>query len=70
MFYGEGMRFDSGPNSAPAEHRMTVHVERLRRCPVLDCKFTVHGSNGMMGEAITSIRNAELMVARALDAPI
>jgi len=70
VFHDEGRRFDSGLNSAAPGHRMTVHVERLRRCPVLDCKFAVHGSNGMLGEATTSILNAELMVARALYAPI
>jgi aspartate-semialdehyde dehydrogenase len=70
VFHREGRRFDSGFDSAAAEHRMTVYVERLRRCPVLDCKFTVHGGNGMLGAATTSVLNAELMVARALYAPM
>jgi hypothetical protein len=35
---------------------MKVHVERLRRCPVLDCKFAIHGSNGT---ATTAVLNAE-----------
>jgi len=70
VFHEEGRRFDSGLNSAAGGHHMTVRVERLRRCPVLDCKFAVHGSNDMLGEATTSILNAELMVARALYAPI
>jgi aspartate-semialdehyde dehydrogenase len=66
LFHEEGRRFDSSLDSAAAEHRMTVHVERLRRCPVLDCKFAVHGSNGILGAATTSVLSAELMVARAL----
>jgi aspartate-semialdehyde dehydrogenase len=70
VFYEEGRRFDSGLDGAPAEHGMTVHVERLRQCPVLDCTFAVPGSNGMLGAATTSILNAELMVARVLYAPI
>jgi aspartate-semialdehyde dehydrogenase len=69
VLHEEGRRFDSGLNSAAGGHRMAVHVERLR-CPVLDCKFAVPGSNGMLGEATTSILNAELMVARAFYAPI
>ena len=69
VFHEVGRRFDSGLESAAAAHRMTVHVERLRPCPLLDCKFTAHGSNGMLGGATTSVLNAELMVARALYAP-
>lgn len=70
VFHGEGRRFESGFDSAEVGHRMTVHVDRLRRCPVLDYKFTIHACNGMLGEATTSILNAELMVARALYAPL
>jgi hypothetical protein len=65
----ERRRFVSGLDGAAPEHRMTVRVERLRRCPALDCKFVVHGNNGILGAATTSVLNAELMVARALCAP-
>jgi len=69
MFHEEGRPFVSGLDGAAPEHRMTVHVERLRRCAALDCKFVVHGNNGILGAATTSVLNAELMVARALCAP-
>jgi aspartate-semialdehyde dehydrogenase len=69
-FHREGRRLQSSLDHASARHRMTVHVERLRRCPVLDYKFTVHGSNDNLGAATTSILNAELLLARALYAPV
>jgi aspartate-semialdehyde dehydrogenase len=41
---------------------MSVHVGRIRRCPVLGIKFAVLGHNAERGAAGASVLNAELMV--------
>jgi aspartate-semialdehyde dehydrogenase len=69
VFRGEGDCPD--PNSdATSERTVTVHVKRLRRCAVLDYKFAIDGSSRVLGSAAASILNAELVVARALVAPL
>lgn len=45
---------------------MSVHVGRLRRCPVLGIKFTLLGHNTERGAAGGSILNAELAVAQGV----
>jgi aspartate-semialdehyde dehydrogenase len=45
---------------------MSVHVGRVRRCPVLGLKFTLLGHNTERGAAGGSILNAELAVARGV----
>ncbi len=54
-------RFD-----AESEGGMTVHLGRLRACPILGLKFTVLGSNTERGAAGGALLNAELAVARGL----
>ncbi len=41
---------------------MTVSVGRLRKCPVLDCKFVMLGHNTVRGAAGAALLNAELMM--------
>lgn len=48
------------------ENGMTVHVGRVRRCPILGLKFTALGHNTERGAAGGSILNAELAVAKGL----
>jgi len=43
---------------------MATLVGRLRRCSILDCKFTVLGHNTVRGAAGASILNAELLKAQ------
>lgn len=43
---------------------MSVHVGRVRRCPVLGIKFTLLGHNTERGAAGGSLLNAELAVAK------
>jgi aspartate-semialdehyde dehydrogenase len=43
---------------------MSVHVGRIRRCPVLGVKFALLGHNTERGAAGGSVLNAELAVAR------
>lgn len=45
---------------------MSVHVGRIRRCPILGIKFTVLGHNAERGAAGASVLNAELALARGL----
>jgi len=45
---------------------MSVHVGRVRRCPVLGIKFVVMGHNAERGAAGASLLNAELAHARGL----
>jgi aspartate-semialdehyde dehydrogenase len=45
---------------------MSVHVGRVRRCPVLGIKFTLLGHNTERGAAGGSVLNAELAVAQGL----
>ena len=45
---------------------MATLVGRIRRCPVLDYKFTVLGHNTIRGAAGASILNAELLKAQGL----
>ena len=45
---------------------MSVHVGRLRRCPVLGIKFTLLGHNTERGAAGGSVLNAELAVAQGV----
>jgi len=45
---------------------MSVHVGRIRRCPVLGIKFTLLGHNTERGAAGGSVLNAELAVASGL----
>ena len=42
---------------------MTVHVGRIRACPVLGIKFTALGHNAERGAAGASLLNAELAYA-------
>ena len=51
------------PGERGAEGGMTVHVGRIRRCPVLGVKFTVLGHNAERGAAGASVLNAELALA-------
>ena len=44
-------------------HGMTVHIGRLRECPVLGVKFALLGHNAERGAAGASVLNAELAVA-------
>ena len=43
---------------------MSVHVGRVRRCPLFGIKFTALGSNTERGAAGGSVLNAELAVTR------
>jgi len=43
---------------------MAVVVGRVRRCPVLDVKFTLLGHNTVRGAAGAAILNAELLAKR------
>ena len=43
---------------------MAVVVGRVRRCEVLDIKFTILGHNTIRGAAGASVLNAEIMIAR------
>ncbi|MEO7794521.1 MAG: aspartate-semialdehyde dehydrogenase [Thermoanaerobaculia bacterium] len=52
----------SGPVFAP-DSGMTVHIGRLRECPVLGVKFVLLGHNAERGAAGASVLNAELAVA-------
>ena len=45
---------------------MSVHVGRLRKCPVLGIKFTLLGHNTERGAAGGSVLNAELAVAQGV----
>jgi aspartate-semialdehyde dehydrogenase len=45
---------------------MSVHVGRVRPCPVLGIKFTVLGHNTERGAAGGSVLNAELAVAQGV----
>ena len=45
---------------------MSVHVGRIRKCPVLGIKFTLLGHNTERGAAGGSILNAELAVAQGM----
>ena len=49
--------------SAEATSGMTVHVGRVRECPVLGVKFALLGHNAERGAAGASVLNAELAVA-------
>jgi aspartate-semialdehyde dehydrogenase len=49
-----------------ADGGMSVHVGRLRKCPVLGIKFTLLGHNTERGAAGGSILNAELAVAQGV----
>jgi aspartate-semialdehyde dehydrogenase len=49
-----------------ADGGMSVHVGRLRRCPLFGIKFTLLGHNTERGAAGGSILNAELAHARGL----
>jgi aspartate-semialdehyde dehydrogenase len=48
------------------EGGMTVHVGRVRPCPILGIKFTALGHNTERGAAGGSILNAELALAKGL----
>jgi aspartate-semialdehyde dehydrogenase len=45
---------------------MSVHVGRLRRCPILGIKFTLLGHNTERGAAGGSVLNAELAAAQGV----
>lgn len=45
---------------------LSVHIGRIRACPVLGIKFTLLGHNTERGAAAASILNAELAVAEGL----
>lgn len=45
---------------------MSVHVGRIRRCPILGIKFTLLGHNAERGAAGASVLNAELARSRGL----
>ena len=45
---------------------MSVHVGRVRRCPIMGIKFTLLGHNTERGAAGGSILNAELAVAQGM----
>jgi aspartate-semialdehyde dehydrogenase len=49
-----------------ADGGMSVHVGRIRRCPVLGVKFTLLGHNTERGAAGGSVLNAELAVAQGV----
>lgn len=51
---------------AESEGGMSVHLGRLRPCPLLGLKFTALGSNTERGAAGGALLNAELAVARGL----
>lgn len=48
------------------EKGMAVSIGRLRKCPILDYKFTVLSHNRIRGAAGGAILNAELMVKKGL----
>ena len=50
-----------------ADGGMSVHVGRVRSCPVLGTKFSLLGHNTERGAAGGSLLNAELVVALGLD---
>ncbi len=54
---------------AEADRGMSVHVGRIRRCPVHGIKFTLLGHNTHRGAAGASILNAELARERKALAP-
>lgn len=45
---------------------MATHIGRLRKCPVLDYKFTILSHNTIRGAAGTAILNAETLIAMNL----
>jgi aspartate-semialdehyde dehydrogenase len=45
---------------------MSVHVGRIRRCPVLGIKFALLGHNTERGAAGGSVLNAEFAVAQGV----
>lgn len=45
---------------------MSVHVGRIRSCPILGVKFTLLGHNAERGAAGASVLNAELALARGI----
>jgi len=45
---------------------MSVHVGRLRKCPIMGIKFTLLGHNTERGAAGGSVLNAELAVAQGV----
>jgi aspartate-semialdehyde dehydrogenase len=45
---------------------MSVHVGRLRTCPIMGIKFTLLGHNTERGAAGGSVLNAELAVAQGV----
>jgi aspartate-semialdehyde dehydrogenase len=51
------------PHADGASGGMTVHVGRIRRCPVLGIKLLVLGHNAERGAAGASLLNAELALA-------
>jgi aspartate-semialdehyde dehydrogenase len=53
------VRLDAGRDGG-----MSIHVGRIRRCPLLGIKFTVLGSNTERGAAGASVLNAEWTRAR------
>ena len=55
-------RLDLG-ETAELASGMTVHVGRVRECPVLGIKFTLLGHNAERGAAGASLLNAELALA-------
>ncbi len=55
-------RLDLTESAAPASG-MTVHIGRVRECPVLGVKFALLGHNAERGAAGASLLNAELAVA-------
>ena len=63
-------RLDLAESAEPAAgqahgcaHGMTVHIGRVRECPVLGVKFALLGHNAERGAAGASVLNAELAVA-------
>ena len=48
------------------EHGMATVIGRLRKCSVLDVKFTLLGHNTIRGAAGSTLLNAELLVAHGL----
>ena len=45
---------------------MSIHIGRLRPCPILGIKFSLLGHNTERGAAGGSILNAELALAKGL----
>ena len=45
---------------------MTASIGRLRRCPILGCKFVVLAHNTIRGAAGGSVLNAELCLSKGL----